>query len=259
MDQGSTRSFRCAVGGDGGVLLGQEERSGAHGPGGSRAPRSGVVDRARQQPVARPSRRVWQGELGLPTPRRAARQGRVRSCARGFERGGGGHGARDGRRPHRSRPPPRPGRERGAPGRAIGRSKGGATTRIVALADALGRRVRFRLLPGPRPDTIAVPERVDGVPFGAPIADRACDANRTLDEVRARSAENGDRAAQAPGRRPSHRPRGPQAAPPDRELLPLARRVQAHRPALGHARPELRGHHPPRSLLHPSSMNLDKP
>ena len=34
-----------------------------------------------------------------------------------------------------------------------------------------------------------MPERVDGVPFGAPIADQACDANRTLDEVRARNAE----------------------------------------------------------------------
>ena len=117
-------------------------------------------------------------------------------------------------------PPPRPGRERGT-------SRSGHRS-LEGRRDDPDRRARRRAggdwlasacCPAPRPDTIAVPERVDGVPFGAPIADQACDANRTLDEVRARNAEAA-RAAQAPGRRPPHRPRGLQVAPPDREPLP---------------------------------------
>ena len=34
-----------------------------------------------------------------------------------------------------------------------------------------------------------MPDLIDGVPFGAPIADQACDASWILDEVRARNAE----------------------------------------------------------------------
>ena len=181
-------------------LLGQEERSGAHGPG--RSPRSSKRCCGSCAPAARGATFPTGSARGARSAD-ASPGGATRACssprARCFGRGGRGHGARDGRRHHRSRPPPRPGRERGALGQAIGRSKGGATTRIVALADALGRLARFRLLPGPRPDTIAVPDLIDGVSFGAPIADQACDANWILDEVRARNAESGDRAAQAAG------------------------------------------------------------
>ena len=49
----------------------------------------------------------------------------------------------------------------------MGRSRGGLTTKIVALVDALGNRVRFVLLPGQRHDTIGVPPLIEGVAFGA--------------------------------------------------------------------------------------------
>ena len=39
---------------------------------------------------------------------------------------------------------------------AIGRSRGGLTTKIVALVDALGNLVRFVLLPGQRHDSAGV-------------------------------------------------------------------------------------------------------
>src|SRR3954451_16094701 len=45
---------------------------------------------------------------------------------------------------------------------AMGRSKGGLTTKILALTDALGHRVRFVLLPGQRFDTVGVPPLIDG-------------------------------------------------------------------------------------------------
>ena len=65
---------------------------------------------------------------------------------------------------HRQGPPPRAGRKRGTQSQAIGRSKGGMTTKIVALTDALGNFVRFVLLPGQRFDTIGFPPLITGAP-----------------------------------------------------------------------------------------------
>src|ERR1044072_5118096 len=49
------------------------------------------------------------------------------------------HGVRDCRRHYRQGPPPRTGRKRGTQSQAIGRSKGGMTTKILALTDAVRR------------------------------------------------------------------------------------------------------------------------
>lgn len=54
-------------------------------------------------------------------------------------------------------PLPRTGRKKGTQKQAIGRSKRGMTTEILALTDALGNLVRFVLLPGQRFDTVGVP------------------------------------------------------------------------------------------------------
>ncbi|QQO22702.1 IS5 family transposase [Bradyrhizobium diazoefficiens] len=48
------------------------------------------------------------------------------------------------------------GGKRGTQNQAIGRSKGGMTTKILALTDALGNLVRFMLLPGQRFDAVGV-------------------------------------------------------------------------------------------------------
>ena len=40
------------------------------------------------------------------------------------------------------------------------------TTKVLALADALGNLVRFVLLPGHRFDTVGVAPLIDGVPHG---------------------------------------------------------------------------------------------
>ncbi len=50
------------------------------------------------------------------------------------------------------------------------------TTKILALTDALGNLVRFVLLPGQRFDTVGVPPLLDGIEFGALIADKAFDS-----------------------------------------------------------------------------------
>jgi transposase len=71
----------------------------------------------------------------------------------------------------------------------MGRSKGGLTTKIVALTDALGNLVRFVLLPGQRFDAVGVPPLIDGLAFGALIADTAFDSNALIAELDARGAK----------------------------------------------------------------------
>src|SRR3954454_14841126 len=65
----------------------------------------------------------------------------------------------------------------GTRNQAIGRSRGGLTTKIVALVDALGNLVRFILLPGQRHDSVGVRPLIEGVAFGALLGDKAFDAD----------------------------------------------------------------------------------
>jgi len=71
----------------------------------------------------------------------------------------------------------------GAKNQAIGRSKGGWTTKILALTDALGNLVRFCLLPGNRYDTIGVACLIEGIHFGGIITDKAFDADWIIEEM----------------------------------------------------------------------------
>jgi Transposase DDE domain len=79
--------------------------------------------------------------------------------------------------------------QKGTQSQAIGRSKGGMTTKILALTDALGNLVRFVLLPGQRFDTVGVPPLIEGLAFDALIADKAFDSNVIIAELDARGAK----------------------------------------------------------------------
>ncbi len=63
------------------------------------------------------------------------------------------------------------------------------TTKILALTDALGNLVHFVLLPGHRFDTVGVPPLIDGVAFGALIADKAFDSNTIIADLDERGAK----------------------------------------------------------------------
>jgi transposase len=63
------------------------------------------------------------------------------------------------------------------------------TTKILALADALGNLVRFVLLPGQRFDTLGVPPLIEDLAFDALIADKAFDSNAIIAELDARGAK----------------------------------------------------------------------
>src|SRR3954449_4381446 len=71
---------------------------------------------------------------------------------------------------------------------AIGRSRGGLTTKIVALVDALGTLVRFVLLPGQRHDSLGVRPLIEDVAFGALLGDKAFDIDWLRTELDERGA-----------------------------------------------------------------------
>jgi transposase len=62
------------------------------------------------------------------------------------------------------------------------------TTKILALTDALGNLVRFRLMPGQRYDSVEVPPLIDGIYFDGLIADKAFDSNAILADLDERGA-----------------------------------------------------------------------
>ena len=63
------------------------------------------------------------------------------------------------------------------------------TTKILALTDALGNLVRFHLMPGHRFDTLGVAPLIDGVEFGAILADKAFDSNAIIADLNERGAK----------------------------------------------------------------------
>src|SRR5918995_2637847 len=77
---------------------------------------------------------------------------------------------------------------------AIGHSRGGLTTKIVALVDALGNLVRFVLLPGQRHDSVGVAPLLTDLNFSALLADKAFDS----DAIRADLDDRGATAAIPP-------------------------------------------------------------
>ena len=78
----------------------------------------------------------------------------------------------------------------GTQNQAIGRSRGGLTTKIAALVDALGNLVRFTLLPGQRHDIKSVDDLLEGIDCEAFLGDKAFDAKA----LRARLAQDGTEA-----------------------------------------------------------------
>jgi len=129
---------------------------------------------------------------------------------------------------------------KGTSGQAIGKSRGGLTTKILALTDALGNLVRFVLMPGQRFDTVGVAPLIEGVEFGGLLGDKAFDSNSIITELNERGAKNRHLSTPTTRATARHRRRNLQMAPPHREFLLQTQRVQAHRHAERQNRPKLR-------------------
>jgi transposase len=70
------------------------------------------------------------------------------------------------------------GRKRGAHANAIGRSRGGRTTKLHALVDERGRLIAFTVTPGQRGDAPVAAELICAAPASATLAaDRAYDSD----------------------------------------------------------------------------------
>src|SRR5579883_105768 len=146
-----------------------------------------ALDRPSWRSLARSAGDVWELELGFPalsamgSKRRlrtalpsALRRARFRICAH--------------RRHDRQSPLARNRGKRGTHNQAVGKSRGGLTTKIVALVDALGNLARFVLLPGQRHDSVGVEPLITGIDLAALIADKTFDSNALRAKLHERGA-----------------------------------------------------------------------
>ena len=72
---------------------------------------------------------------------------------------------------------------------ALGRSRGGFSSKVHAACDALGNPLRFDLAAGQAGDAPRALGLIDGVKTKAVLADRAYDSDAILKAVRAKKAE----------------------------------------------------------------------
>jgi len=88
---------------------------------------------------------------------------------------------------HHSRPPACRRGKKGGPDHAIGRSRGGLSTKIHAVVDQDGLPIRLLLTAGHASDKAAAPALLEGLPLSqAVIADRGYDWQHLIDFVSSR-------------------------------------------------------------------------
>lgn len=90
---------------------------------------------------------------------------------------------------------------------AIGRSRGGLSTKIHALVDALGNPLAFLLTPGQAHDLVGADALLPQMTANRLIADKAFDADKRVREPLARPAKrSSSRPETAAGRHPISTP-----------------------------------------------------
>lgn len=71
-----------------------------------------------------------------------------------------------------------------APAEALGRSRGGFTSKLHAVVDALGNPLRLALTPGQQADCGVAADLLKGLAVGAVLADKAYDTNALVAQIR---------------------------------------------------------------------------
>ena len=141
---------------------------------------------ARGRPLAIGSEAVREVELGLAPVRPLARPRRVRGGVRGLGRERRGRGARADAGQHgHPRPPARGRRQGGQGGQALGRSRGGFSTKLHLRCDARGLPLALVLTPGETHETRAFADLVEGLAAGTRclLGDMGYDADWTRQEL----------------------------------------------------------------------------
>ena len=95
----------------------------------------------------------------------------------------------DHRRHHRPHAPTCGGRKRGSDAQEIGRSRGGLSTKINAVVDALGNPLRFILTGGHVHDSKQAQALIEGFDFDKLLADKGYDSDRFRMAIDAAEAE----------------------------------------------------------------------
>ena len=145
----------------------------------------GVADRVT---VARLAGALWPIDDGLQS---LQQMGQARRMAGGVR---GTCSRRAGRAPahrqlHREGSPARSRRKKGGPDHAIGRSRGGLTTKLHAVVNERGLPIRFVITAGQASDKTTAPILLDGLPLAPDIvADRGYSAKALIEWCAARGA-----------------------------------------------------------------------
>jgi transposase len=158
-------------------------------------------------------------EHGLAPLRALARPGRVRGGVRRPRRQWRGRGARaDAGQHRRPRPPARGRRQGGQDGQALGRSRGGFSTKLHLRCDARGLPLALVLTPGEAHETRAFADLVEDLAAGTRclLGDMGYDADWVREELLVRGI--------LPVIPPN--PVRKEPAPLDRELYRLRNRVE---------------------------------
>jgi len=142
----------------------------------------GIVDRADEFAVARLAGRLGQVEQRVCV---LFPLGEERAMGGSFQCVGGGSGFRipDHRFNHRAGASTCGGRKRGTQNQAIGRSRGGLSSKIHIAVDALGNPLRFILTPGQWHDITQAEGLVEGLPGEHLLADKAYDKDGFRDHI----------------------------------------------------------------------------
>lgn len=72
---------------------------------------------------------------------------------------------------------------------ALGRSRGGFSTKLHVLVNGLGMPVEFKLTPGQAADITEAEALLDGYNFDAAIGDKGFDSKKLVDYIEGRGAE----------------------------------------------------------------------
>jgi len=160
------------------------------------------VDRTHRLALARPAGRIWTLEQRVPALCPPVAGGRVatgvRCAAQGTTISRSVH-----RLDHRSRPPARRWCPQKNGAQALGRSRGGLTTKIHVVVDAIGRLIQGRLTAGHVHDVTQAQPLPQAAPARCVAADKAHDATALPPDDRRGWSQGGHPAARQPAREDS--------------------------------------------------------